>query len=243
MNLYDPEETMTADSRSPNQSASSSLQRDARGRIRIIIADDHLVVTQGVRHVLSQAPTMEVIAEVHTISSLMAQLEKSPCDVLVSDYSFDEDPEPDGLRLIERIRRMYPDIKIVLLTMIDDQCLLRHVIQRGVSAFVSKNGQELRRLPEIITQAVQGKIHIDPKIASDALFNLLDTPHRSTTTRELSARELEVVRLYEEGMSVANIAIRMNRSRKTITTQKANAMRKLGVTTNQELIDAVRKLL
>ncbi|MBM2768255.1 response regulator transcription factor [Burkholderia anthina] len=216
---------------------------DVGSPIRIIIADDHPVVTRGVRYVLEQSSALQIVGEVHTVSEIMRQLEQQACDVLVCDYSFDDDPEPDGLRMIERIRRTHPDVRIVLLTMLDDQYLLRHIIQRGVSAFLSKTSNDLYELPRIIFSVVRGKTHIDTQIASSFLFSMLEKPLRAPTREALSARELEVVRLYEEGMTVADIATRLNRSRKTITTQKASAMKKLGVSTNQALVDAVRKIL
>ncbi|WP_181146942.1 response regulator transcription factor [Burkholderia multivorans] len=242
MNRPDSEEMHTTDNKVRCHDINLSASDESSG-IRVVIADDHPVVTCGVRHVLDQSPALRVVAEVHTITEIMQQLERHPCDVLVCDYSFDEDPEPDGLRMIERVKRTYPSVKIVLLTALDDQCLLRHIVQRGVSAFLSKTSNDLNDLPRIVLSVMQGKTYIDTQIASSLLFNMLERPMRAPNHTELSARELEVVRLYEEGMTVAEIAIRLNRSRKTITTQKASAMKKLGVTSNQALVDAVRKIL
>ncbi|MBR8383927.1 MULTISPECIES: response regulator transcription factor [Burkholderia cepacia complex] len=242
MNFQDSEEIRMTDNKARCRCI-PPYAGDQHADIRIVIADDHPVVTCGVRHVLDQSPAMHVVAEVHTVTDIMQQLDQHACDVLVCDYSFDDDPEPDGLRMIERIKRTYPNVKIVLLTMLDDQCLLRHIIQRGVSAFLSKTSNDLHELPRIILSVMQGKTYIDTQIASSLLFNMLERPLRAPTHTELSARELEVVRLYEEGMTVADIATRLNRSRKTITTQKASAMKKLGVASNQALVDAVRKIL
>lgn len=211
--------------------------------IDIIVADDHPVVTHGVRCVLERAPGIRVMAEAHSVADMIAALGAHPCDVLICDYSFDGDPEPDGLRMIERIRRTYPELKIVLLTMLNDQWLVQGALKRGVCAFLSKETDNIVDLPRIITSVMRGKTYIDTEIASAIFSNMAECASGTLASQSLSPRELEVVRLYEQGMKVSEIAQRLMRSRKTISTQKASAMKKLGARTDVELVDAARKIL
>lgn len=213
-------------------------------RRRVVVADDHLVVVMGLSKVLESEPGVYLVATATSISKLMEVLQEAPCDVLVCDYSFDGDTEPDGLQLLERIRRLYPDVKIILLTAHDDIMIVQQALRLGVVGFLSKVSEEFSSLPTVIESILEGKIYLDPKTSEQMVRHMIanQTSSGSSSSAGLSPREMEVLRLFGRGMTVTEIAQYTNRSLKTISTQKKNAMIKLGARNDVELLNAFRQL-
>lgn len=213
-------------------------------RRRVVVADDHLVVVMGLRKVLESEPGVYLVATATSISGLMQVLREAPCDILVCDYSFDGDTEPDGLQLLERVRRLYPDVKIILLTAHDDVMIVQQALRLGVVGFLSKVSEEFSSLSTIIDSILDGKIYLDPKTSEQMMQHMLTnlTPGGSPPSAGLSPREMEVLRLFARGMTVTEIAQYTDRSLKTISSQKKNAMIKLGARNDVELLNAFRQL-
>lgn len=216
----------------------------AVARRRVVVADDHLVVVMGITKVLESEPDVYSVATATSISGLMQVLQEAPCDVLVCDYSFDGDTEPDGLQLLERIRRLYPGVKIILLTAHDDVMIVQQALRLGVVGFLSKVSDEFASLSSVIDSILAGKIYLDPKTSEQMVRHMVanQTSDGSPSAAGLSPREMEVLRLFARGMTVTEIAQYTNRSLKTISTQKKSAMNKLGVRNDVELLNAFRQL-
>ncbi|WP_420956191.1 response regulator [Burkholderia gladioli] len=212
-------------------------------KINIVVADSYPMILQGIRYIFGCVENMDIIAETNSLSEMISLLANCQCDVLICDYSFNSDPVPDGMRMIERIRRNYPSVKIILLTETKDRLFIHRAMRKGVSAFVVKSSEESLYLPRIVERIMRGKTYVDPDIAGEILCDSRDGSSANVKAGILSPRELDVVRLFEQGMAVGEIAVRLNRSRKTISTQKASAMRKFGVKTDVDLVDAVRNMM
>ncbi|MPV69154.1 response regulator transcription factor [Burkholderia sp. BE17] len=212
-------------------------------KINIVVADAYPMIVQGLRYIFSSVENMQIVAETNTLSGMASLLTSYQCDVLICDYSFGDDPEPDGMRMLESIRRNHPNVKIVLLAELRDGLSIRRALKNGVSAFVVKSSDDSLFLPKIVEKVMRGKRYVDPDIAGEVLCDFNRDGGRHTRADLLSPRELDVVRLFERGMAVGEIAEKLRRSRKTISTQKANAMRKFGVKTDIDLVDAVRDML
>ncbi|VVE05254.1 response regulator transcription factor [Pandoraea anhela] len=206
--------------------------RAASHVVRVVVADDHPVVGEGVGAVLSRHSYIQLQAVCVTIESLMSTLNDVECDVLICDYAFERDSEPDGLHLLHRIRRKFPHLAIIVLTGHRDiASLVRRVMNLGVAGFLRKSSDEISRLPGIIRNINAGGKYLDPQTAAELLGPDGDTG----TLSSLSERELEVFRLVGQGVSVTEIAMRTNRSVKTVSTQKLKAMQKLGAKSDAEL--------
>ncbi|WP_334042248.1 response regulator transcription factor [Burkholderia ambifaria] len=212
-------------------------------KIDIVVADPYPMIVQGLRHIFSRVDGMQIVAEAHTLSGMASLLSSCACDVLICDYAFGDDPAPDGMRMVERIRRNHPHVKIILLAELRDGLSIRRALKNGVSAFVVKSSDDSLFLPKIVDKIMRGKKYVDPDIAGDMLCDSSHGSGRQARTNLLSPRELDVVRLLERGLAVGEIAEKLSRSRKTISTQKASAMKKFGVRTNVDLVDAVRDML
>lgn len=201
--------------------------------INVIVADDHPVVSAGVASILSAEMDINVIGVTSTIAGLHLLLQEQPCDVLICDYSFTGDQQPDGVALFKRLRRNHPDISILVLTAHQDIALLvARIMDTGVAGFLRKSSPDFARLAAIVRRVHNGHKFVDPAVASE----LLEVGTTTQTSIELlSERELEVFRMLGRGMSVTEIAMHTNRSIKTISHQKMKAMHKLGARSEADL--------
>ena len=198
--------------------------------LRIVVADDHAVVVAGVRAVLERAdPPLEVVAAAQGAEELLTVLARVACDVVVTDFSMPSlnDHGQDGLRMLQTIRRNHPLLRVVVLTMLDNPSILR-AVRELAHGLVSKRS-DLRELPAAIAVVGAGRSYLSP------LLQPVLEAEGARGEAALTARETEVVRLFAEGHSVSEIARRLNRSVKTISHQKADAMRKLGFDNHSQL--------
>lgn len=206
--------------------------------LRIILADDHPVVLAGARAVILAQGVGKVVAEASDVQDLFRALSENACDVLVTDFAMPGDGQADGFPMIDQIRRLYPDLAIVLLSSTTNLAVLRYASDAGVLGLVDKKSS-LGQLPTAILAASRGmpfvsETHTQQAAASGELLG--DRP----ATDKISPKEHEVLRLIASGMTVTQIARRFNRQVSTISRQKHEAMRKLGLRSDPELFEFLR---
>ncbi|CAJ0791981.1 Transcriptional regulatory protein RcsB [Ralstonia condita] len=203
--------------------------------LSVVVADDHPVILIGLMAAIARFPQLRVVAQAHDGRELVHVLDHIGCDVIVTDFNLNGDPAYDGMQLLARVRKQHPAPAVVACTMVSNPALLRTMRQIGVAGFVSKR-DELMHVGHAIHAAARGASYYSPRILEGAGFpiNERDAP------LVLSAREREVVRLYVSGMPVSEIARRFGSSVKTVSTQKAAALRKLGLARETELFQYVR---
>ena len=194
---------------------------------RIIIADDHPVVLHGIRIVL-QTHLMEVVGSARDGAELLQLVEHHGCDAVLTDLSM---PGPDGPELIAELRARHPRMPVVVLTGARHPGLLDGLLREGVSGLVDKCA-DFGELPQALNAAMAGQVFVSQQLrhhlqARDLMF--------AREPAALSAREQEVLDLLAAGLKVNAIAVHCGRSPKTISRQKAEAKRKLGLQNNQEL--------
>lgn len=204
--------------------------------LRTIIADDHPVVLMGTRAAL-EASDIQVIGEAANGDQLLDFLATRPCDVIVTDFSMPGGRHGDGLLLLDTIRRRYPRLPIVILTMANNTAVLQQMRSRGASCLCDKRAP-LREVAVAVRHAVAGRSFISETIRQQFDEKCVEDPLADV---RLSAREIEVVRLYVGGMSITQIADRLNRSVKTVSRQKRDAMRKLGIDHDSRLSEYARE--
>lgn len=206
--------------------------------LRIIIADDHPVVRLGTKGIINDSGFGTVIAEANGAAELIELLKTHPCDVLVTDYSMPGGTQADGLTMINMIRRHYPDLPVVMLSVANNVAILRMVVATGVRGVVDK-ASSLHELPDAILAVCRGQSYL-----SESLRKRIDTigthPMEEKDTRTLSPKEVEVLRLLGAGQTVKEIALHLHKSVSTISRQKGDAMLKLGLKGDAELFDYLR---
>lgn len=212
----------------------SSIDTDGRHlNLKVMIADDHPVVILGAKAVLAADPGrgFDVVGTANSVSTLIEQLAVTPCDVLITDFSMPNSELPDGLSMLGALRRRFPQVQIVLLSMLSSTHTLRAVMRQGVRGLYNKN-ENLTELPRATRLAGMKRRYISPSYQ-----RLLEQPNEA-----LSPKELEVLRMLAGGMSGHDIAMLTQRSLKTISRQKRNAMDKLGIVHDGALLDYINGL-
>jgi DNA-binding NarL/FixJ family response regulator len=199
--------------------------------IQVLIADDHAIVREGLKQVLSSAEGIVVAGEAADGHEVMEHVRRGGWDVLVLDMNM---PGPSGIDLIKRIKAHKPEAKVLVLSMHgEDQFALR-TLRAGAAGYLTKGSA-----PEVIASAIRriaaGGRHISPALAETLAFDL--DPFRDKAPHELlSEREAQVLRMLASGKSIADIAVQLCLSANTISTHKHRLMQKLGVANNAELL-------
>jgi two-component system capsular synthesis response regulator RcsB len=207
-------------------------------RTRVVVADDHPAILLGVRHALEAFDDLALLAQARHSTELVEMLEQAPADVVVTDLSMPGGRYGDGLSLIGYLRRHFPALRIVVLTMLGNGALLRRLLDAGTSAVVGKC-DDLAHIGLAVRHAMRGRRYVSPSLRA-ALDRSYPRNGRQAGSLALSPREIEVVRLFASGMSVSEIGARLNRSVKTVSSHKASALRKLGAAGDVELIEYAR---
>ncbi|KRG64482.1 LuxR family transcriptional regulator [Stenotrophomonas humi] len=199
--------------------------------MKIIIADDHPIVLAGVRDVIADEAGLDIIGQALSPSTLVEMMRALTPDLVICDYNMPGNgPLGDGIKLISYLRRHFPSCKVLVLTMISTPSMVEAMYRAGANGVVRKSGDllELR----VALSALRSRRVYRPRQSPEEQLQAL----KKTDTAALSPRELEVMRLFINGKSVSDIARQLNRSSKTVSTQKINAMRKLGTQSDQDLI-------
>ncbi|KVC87633.1 response regulator transcription factor [Burkholderia ubonensis] len=201
--------------------------------IRVILADDHPTVISGLKAVLSPHKTVEIVASASNSTELIAALDSHHCDVLVSDYVMPNGEFGDGITLFSFLRRRYPDTRIVVHTMMDNPGVIRSLLKLGIQCILSKSDSANHVLTAIQGAYVYGR-YFSPSVSEVAWQ--VDMESGGHPKGALTTREEEVVRLFVSGQTVNEIAHMLKRSKQTISSQKSNAMKKLGIDNDTDLV-------
>ncbi|GLU32572.1 response regulator transcription factor [Trinickia caryophylli] len=191
-------------------------------RIKVVLLDDHPIVALGVATYLRDFADFEVGAMVSTADELLAQIEQGGYDVALVDFYLPDD-RVDGAAFIRRLRASAPELVIVVLSAAraaDAECLCHRA---GANAFLEK----ATPLP-LIAEVVRGAVGAPRKffaVRGGRIETIVPLPREDT----LSSAEVEILRYIAEGLSVSQTAARLRRSKKTVSTHKRSAMRKLQV--------------
>jgi DNA-binding NarL/FixJ family response regulator len=203
--------------------------------IRVLIAEDYKTVRNGLKLIIDSENDLTVVGEAGDgREAIRLAFEVRP-DVLVMDISM---PGLNGLEATKQLKKLAPAIKIVTWTRHTDKAYLQELLQAGISGYVLKQS-EAEELLRAIRVVAGGGNYLDPAVAGNVfdIFGANRKKNRGETQGEpLSDRESEVLRLIAKGYSNKEIAAQFHSSVKTIETQKAAAMRKLGISGRNEIV-------
>lgn len=207
-------------------------------KLRVILADDHQMMREGLRLLVNSQADMEVVGEAENGQAAVELAQKLQPDVVVMDISM---PEMNGLKATQSLKRTHPNIKILTLTRHTDDGYLQQLLQSGSSGYVLKQSasEELLRAIRLVAG---GHTYLDPAVTEELVGNIFAARQLrgSSAGKNLSAREEEVLRFVAWGFLSKEIAARLQISIKTVDAHKTNAMSKLGL---KSRIDIVRYAL
>jgi DNA-binding NarL/FixJ family response regulator len=203
-------------------------------KLRILLADDHAVVREGLKLLLNAQADMDVIGEAGDGQEAWQKAKELEPDVVVMDISM---PECSGAQATERLAIECPGVKVLALTLYEDEGYLRQLFQVGASGYVLK-----RAVGEDLTQAIRtvaaGGVYLDPRMAGKVVGGYIgkQSPEGEPRRSYLSERETEVLRLFAWGYSNKEIAALLHISVKTVETHKTRLTAKLELCSRVDLV-------
>jgi two-component system response regulator NreC len=206
--------------------------------VRILIADDHGVLRAGLRALLNAETDLEVVGEAadgHETLRLTRELDP---DVVLLDISM---PGPGGIEITRQVKRALPDTRVLILTVHEDESLLREAIRAGAAGYIIKRAVE-SELINAIRAVWRGDVYIHPAMTRALLQDV--APTRATDeplVEPLTPRESEVLQLIAQGYTNRQIAETLTISVRTVETHRANLMDKLGLRSRVELVRYARE--
>jgi DNA-binding NarL/FixJ family response regulator len=205
------------------------MPKKSNKRYRVLLADDHAVIRQGLRLILE--PHFDIVGDVRDGRTLVREAERLAPDVVLIDISM---PLLNGIEATIRLRQKSPQIKIVVLTMHADVTYAAEVLQAGASAYVLKNAP-LEEIEIAIQRALAGEKYVTPQLAKE-VGSLLDGSKRSRDSVDrLTGRQREVLQLLAEGRVSKQIADVLCVSPRTVEFHKYKMMEKLGLRSTADL--------
>lgn len=203
------------------------------------MCDDHAVVRAGLRHILDDDPTIDVVGEAGSSQEAVALAGAERPDVFVVDLSL---PDESGVSATRGIRQASPETRVLILTMHDDVAYLRQAFEAGASGYVLKKAADVELMMALRTVAA-GERYVHPLLGAA----LLDSQPAASALRgravpELSARESEILRLLALGHTNPEIAGTLHLSVRTVETYRSNLQLKLGVRSRAELARIAREV-
>jgi two-component system invasion response regulator UvrY len=197
--------------------------------IKVLIADDHAVVRQGVKQILANTADISVVGEAANGQEVIAKLGETRVDVVILDITM---PESNGLQTLAAIKRAQPRLPVIVLSVHDEDQYGVQVIRSGASGYVTKECAP-DQLVAAIRKAVMGGRYLSPTLAEKLEFARtdLEKPHEA-----LSDREFEVLCLIGSGKTNREIAEQLSLSQKTISTYRSHILEKMNMKNNGELI-------
>lgn len=205
---------------------------------RILIADDHAIVRAGLRALIHAEPGLNLVGEAAGGYEAIDLVEKNRPDVLVLDLSM---PDLDGISVTRNLKQKYPDLLILILTLHEDEALLKEAVKAGASGYILKRAAEAELISAI--QTIQrGDLYVDPSMVRV----LLGEPQHVTTQSSISAealtpREIEILKLIVEGYTNRQIGEKLVISFRTVEGHRANIADKLGLHTRVDFVRYARE--
>jgi len=198
---------------------------------KIIIADDHAVVRQGVKQILAAEPDMQLVGEARNFEETLEVTRRLAWDVLILDYSM---PGGNGLQVLKKIKHAYPRRPVLILSMHPEDAIAVSALRAGAAGYVSKESAS-EELTVAIRKAISGKKYVSASLAEKLALELGQGP-RGLAHESLSDREYRVMWMLASGKSITHIAKELRLSPNTVSTYRLRILRKLKLEHNADLV-------
>jgi len=195
---------------------------------KIFIVDDHQLVIDGLQSLLCNEDKYQIVGHCNKPLEVLNRLEENPADILLTDINM---PEMSGVELTRLVKKRFPSIKIIALSMFGDKQVIREMIDAGVSGYILKNTGK-QELLEALSRVSNGYTYFSDEVTLELMKNLNESGSSSLTNREI-----EIIRLIEKELSNKQIADKLFISERTVETHRKNIFRK---TKTQSIIGLVK---
>lgn len=206
-------------------------------KIKILIADDHDIVLEGYKSILSEIPNMEVVGKAANGKEVLYMLQSNLVDIVLMDLNM---PQMDGIEATEKVKELFPNVKILVLTMLGDSMHIKKLIDLGVDGYLLKNSDKAT-LIRAIESVYEGKSFFDGEVTKTILNRFKQKIEIDDEEVFLSDRELEIITQIALGLSTAEISEKLFISPHTVKTHRKNINFKLGIHNPAELLIFAKK--
>lgn len=207
--------------------------------IRVLVADDHAVVRRGLRQILAETTDILVEGEASSAPDVLRLVREQRWDVVVLDINM---PGGSGIELLADIRRLRPELPVLILTVYSEEQYAVRAIKAGAAGFLTKESAP-DKLIEAVRKLATGGRYVSAELA-ETLASVLAGEAAGAPHDRLSNRELEILRMIASGKTVSQIADSLSLSVKTVSTHRTRLLKKMSMKTNAELMHyAVRAKL
>jgi len=197
--------------------------------LKVIIADDHVMIREGLRRVIDESGNMTTVAEAADGGEALARIRESDCDLFVMDMSM---PVMGGVELIRQIRKLRPALPILVMSMHDTGKIAASALKAGASGYVTKT-TDPDQLRTVMAQIAAGGRYIDPAVANNMIF---DGAYEKQPHEALTEREGQIMQMIVSGKSTKRIAAELFISPKTVSTHKMRLMEKMKIDNEADLV-------
>ncbi len=199
--------------------------------IRIVIADDHTLMREGLKRILESSDDIEVVGEATDGFGVLAHVRKGGFDLLLLDLSM---PGRSGIDLIRQIRTESPKLPVLVLTMYEEEQYAIRSIRAGAQGYLTKESAGTQ-LVHAIRKVASGKPYISMEVAEQLALDIM-TPEKPLPHSQLSNREFEIFNLLAQGKSITDIGQQLHLSVKTVSTHKSRILNKMGMQSISEIV-------
>ena len=202
---------------------------------RIVLADDHSLIRHGMKNLIKKMSGLLVVGDVADGEELLSLLEEKSVDMIILDISM---PKLNGIEVTVRVKKQYPWIKILMLTMHDNQQMLYNAVSAGVDGYLLKDDSD-DELFSAIRNIRAGKNYISPTVAGDFTDDVLKMYRdgKKSPFMKLSKREKEILQLVIDGYTSKKIAEHLGLSPRTIDHHRANLLKKFNKKSSIDLVN------
>jgi len=195
-------------------------KNNGTSQMKIFLTDDHEILLDGLKKIILDEDGLDVIGSAGTVQATLDGLTQMDVDLLITDYNL---PDDDGLALVRRVKRKYPKIKILVLSMHDEGHLVKEILKEGINGYVLKKDSH-NELVDAIYAIKNDKVYL----SSDINTILLKGLHGEGEQKLLTDREREILKLISKEFTNRTIAEELFISERTVETHRKNIFRKTG---------------
>ena len=199
--------------------------------IRLVIADDHELIREGIKKIVRHNIDLKIVGEAADLKQAIALITQVRPDVVVLDISL---PDSDGLDGLAELRRLFPAVRVVMLSMHPEERYALPALRAGALGYVAK-GAAAAELVEAVRRAAQGQAYLGPRV-SELLAYEARCPAPLPLHHSLTVREGEIVSLIGAGLQIKQVAAELGISVSSVNTYRSRIFRKMGMNTNAALI-------
>ena len=198
--------------------------------IKILIADDHAVVREGIKHILSEIPDIHIAGEARSGTEVLDRINSKDFDLILLDIAM---PGRDGLEILKDIKMQKPKLSVLILSMFPEEQYALRALKSGAAGYLTKDSIPAE-LVKAIRKIARGGKYISASFSEKLLFSL-DSDAERPPHETLSDREFQVMRMIASGKRLREIADELALSEKTVSTYRSRILEKMGMRNNTEL--------